>query len=94
MKKILLALVALFATIAVEAKIIKITRPYTNPKIYTSTQLSSIEFNEDGTISIYDYNNELLATLNPAFDELTIGDEEEVFLTVTKTVSTENMAPR
>jgi len=92
MKKILLALVALFATIAVEAKIIKITRPYSNPKVYTSTQLSSIEFNEDGTISIYDYNNELLATLNPAFDELTIGDEEEVFLTVTKTVSTENMA--
>lgn len=91
MKKILLALVALFATIAVEAKIIKITRPYSNPKVYTSTQLSSIEFNEDGTISIYDYNNELLATLNPAFDELTIGDEEEVFLTVTRTISTADM---
>ena len=92
MKKILLALVALFATIAVEAKIIKITRPYSNPKVYTSTQLSSIEFNEDGTISIYDYNNELLATLNPAFDELTIGDEEEVFLTTTRTISTADMS--
>lgn len=79
MKKILLALVALFATVAVEAKIIKITMANDDPKIYTSSQLSAIDFNDDGTISVYDYKGALLATLDPNFDELTIGDEEEVY---------------
>ena len=60
MKKILLALVALFATVAVEAKIIKITMANDDPKIYTSSQLSAIDFNDDGTISVYDYKGALL----------------------------------
>ena len=79
MKKILLALVALFATVAVEAKIIKITMAKGDPKFYTSSQLSAIDFNDDGTISVYDYKGALLAKLNPNFDELTISDEEEVY---------------
>ena len=79
MKKILLALVALFATVAVEAKIIKITMANDDPKIYTSSQLSAIDFNDDGTISVYDYNGALIATLNPDFDELTIDDEPVIY---------------
>lgn len=90
MKKILLVLVALIATMAAEAKIIKISHAFES-KVYTSTQLSSIEFNDDGTVSIYDYNGALLEKVNLDFYDLTIGDEEKVFKTVTRTISTADM---
>lgn len=79
MKKILLALVALLGTVAVEAKVIQIKMSNGDPQIYTSTQLSAIDFNDDGTISVYDYNGALIATLNPDFDELTIDDEPVIY---------------
>lgn len=90
MKKILLVLVALIATMAAEAKIIMISHAFES-KVYTSTQLSSIEFNDDGTVSIYDYNGALLEKVDLNFYDLTIGDEEKVFKTVTKKISTEEM---
>lgn len=90
MKKILLVLVALIATMAAEAKIIMISHAFES-KVYTSTQLSSIEFNDDGTVSIYDYNGALLEKVNLDFYDLTIGDEEKVFNTVTRTISTADM---
>lgn len=90
MKKILLVLVALIATMAAEAKIIMISHAFES-KVYTSTQLSSIEFNDDGTVSIYDYNGALLEKVNLDFYDLTIGDEEKVFKTVTRTISTADM---
>ena len=73
MKKILLVLVALIATMAAEAKIIKISRAF-DSKVYSSSELSAIEFNDDGTVSIYDYNGALLEKVDLNFYDLTIGD--------------------
>lgn len=90
MKRILLVLVALIATMAAEAKIIMISHAF-GSKVYSSSELSAIEFNDDGTVSIYDYNGALLEKLNLDFYDLTIGDEEKVFNIVTRTISTADM---
>lgn len=90
MKKILLVLVALIATMAAEAKIIKISHAF-GSKVYSSSELSAIEFNDDGTVSIYDYNGALLEKVDLNFYDLTIGDEEKVINIVTKKISTEEM---
>ena len=87
MKKILLTLMVLLATVTVQAKVIKITMSDGSWKIYTSSQLSEISFNEDGTASVVGYDGELLATLDPDIDEITINDDVEIMDITEKTLS-------
>ncbi|MBQ9362341.1 MAG: hypothetical protein IJT97_02860 [Bacteroidaceae bacterium] len=78
MKKILLAIVALVAFVAAEAKVIKITLADGSEKIYTSSELSAIDFNDDGTLTVTTYDGKVLAALGADFNELEIGDEAVV----------------
>ena len=87
MKKILLLLTAMLATMATEAKIVKITMSDGDWKIYTSSQLSAIDFNDDGIVSVVGYDGALLATLDPDIDEITISDDVEIMEITEKTLS-------
>ena len=52
MKKLLLAIMALVTSVAIQAKVIKITLSDGSQQVYTSSQLSAIDFNEDGTLTL------------------------------------------
>ena len=65
MKKILLALMALVACTTINAKIVKVTFEDNTVKYYVSAQLSAIDFNDDGIVTITSYDgNELLKDAN------------------------------
>ena len=87
MKKYLIALMALVATATVQAKIIKIAMSDGSHKIYSSSELSEINFNADGTASVVSYDGKALATIDPTIDKITIGDDEEIIKVTERTVS-------
>ena len=78
MKKILLTLIALVTFTAVDAKVIKITMKDKTTKVFTSSELSAIDFNEDGTTTITSYNGEILAQLSAEVEDVEVADEEAV----------------
>lgn len=75
MKKILLSLCLLLACIATEAKVIKVTLTDGTVKVFTSSELSAIDFNDDGKLVITTFDGQQLPALDTEFEELTIGDE-------------------
>ena len=75
MKKILLSLCLLLACIATEAKVIKVTLTDGTVKVFTSSELSAIEFIDNGTLVITTFDGQQLPALDTEFEELTIGDE-------------------
>lgn len=75
MKKILLSLCLLLACIATEAKVIKVTLTDGTVKVFTSSELSAIDFIDDGTLVITTFDGQQLPALDTEFEELTIGDE-------------------
>lgn len=75
MKKILLSLCLLLACIATEAKVIKVTLTDGTVKVFTSSELSAIDFNDDGKLIITTFDGQQLPALDTEFEELTIGDE-------------------
>ena len=75
MKKILLSLCLLLACIATEAKVIKVTLTDGTVKVFTSSELSAIDFNDNGTLVITTFDGQQLPALDTEFEELTIGDE-------------------
>ncbi len=75
MKKILLSLCLLLACIATEAKVIKVTLTDGTVKVFTSSELSAIDFNDNGTLIITTFDGQQLPALDTEFEELTIGDE-------------------
>ena len=75
MKKILLTLIALVTFTAVDAKVIKITMKDKTTKVFTSSELSAIDFNEDGTTTITSYNGEILAQLSAEVEDVEVSDE-------------------
>ena len=87
MKKILLLLTAMLATMATEAKIVKIAMSDGEWKIYSSSQLSEITFDDYGIASVVGYDGEVLATLDPSIDKITIGDDEEIISVTENTLS-------
>ena len=78
MKKILSSLLLLLVCIAAQAKVIKITLTDGTTKVFTSSELSAIDFNDDGTLTITTYDGQQIAALDADFDALTIGDEATV----------------
>lgn len=86
MKKILLSLFFLLACIVTEAKVIKVTLTDGTVKVYTSSELYAIDFNDDGTIVITTYDGRKLPALEADFDELTIDDDPVVTAVFTDTL--------
>lgn len=78
MKKIFLLLLAFMAVWAAEAKVIKLTLADGSVKVYTSSELSAIDFNDDGTLTLTTYDGVELPALDAVYEELTIGDEPTV----------------
>ncbi|MBR6275655.1 MAG: hypothetical protein IKR31_01790, partial [Prevotella sp.] len=79
MKKILLTLLALVAVMAVNAKIVKIKIADGTMKVFTTSELSSIDFNDNGTLKVTTYQGEVLEGLDAKFDELEIGSEPIIY---------------
>jgi len=68
----------LVACIATEAKVIKVTLSDGSMKVFTSSELSAIDFNDDGTLVVTAYDGRQLPALAADFIELTVGDEATV----------------
>ena len=56
MRKIFTLLFALAALMTANAKVVKITLADNTTKVFTTSQLSSIDFNDDGTLTVTDGN--------------------------------------
>ena len=79
MKKTILSMILLLAAcFAAEAKVVKVTLSDGSTKVFTSSELSAIDFNDDGTLVVTAYDGEQLPALSADFIELTIGDEPTV----------------
>lgn len=62
----------LVVCVATEAKTIKITLSDGTVKVFTSSQLSAIDFNDDGTLTITTYNGQVLPALEADFESVNI----------------------
>lgn len=78
MKKIFLLLLGMVSLLTAEAKVVKITLADGSVKIFTSSQLSAIDFNEDGTLSLTTYDGEQLPPLAGKFEMIEIGDDAAI----------------
>lgn len=78
MKKIFLLLLGMVSLLTAEAKVVKITLADGSVKIFTSSQLSAIDFNEDGTLTLTTYNGEQLPPLAGKFEMIEIGDDAAI----------------
>ena len=78
MKKILLALIAMVACTTINAKVVKITSRDKTTKVYTSSQLSAIDFNDNGTTTIKGFDGQVLAELSSEVEDVEISDTEAI----------------
>ena len=77
MKKILLALIALVACTTINAKVVKITMADKTSKVYASSQLSTIDFTDNGTVTIISYDGNVLLK-DAEVDDVTITEEPTI----------------
>ncbi len=77
MKKILLALIGLVACTTIDAKVVKITLKDKTMKVYTSSQLSAIDFSDNGTVTITSYDGNVLMK-DAEVDDVNITEEEAI----------------
>lgn len=88
MKRIMMILAAIVAmAVSAEAKIVKITLADGTQRIYTSSELSAIDFNDDGTMTVTTYDGQLLEAIDADLDSLEIGDEATVTTVFPDTLS-------
>jgi len=89
MRRILFTLLVFVACMAAEAKTIKITLADGTVKVFTTSQLDAIDFNDDGTLTITTFDGEVLEALGAEFDELTVGYEDIIYEEVDDVLSFE-----
>lgn len=65
----------LLVCIVSQAKVIKVIMADGTAKVFTSSQLSAIDFNDDGTLTVTTYDGQQLPTIGADFEVLEIGDE-------------------
>lgn len=82
-------LLVFVACMAAEAKTIKITLADGTVKVFTTSQLDAIDFNDDGTLTITTFDGEVLEALGAEFDELTVGYEDIIYEEVDDVLSFE-----
>ena len=88
MKKFLLTLTALMAMMtAVEAKVIKISLADGSQLVYTSTELQTIDFNEDGSMTITLWDGQVLPPVRGRFDVLEVDNNPTVYAQYADTLS-------
>ena len=91
MKKILLTLLALVLAFAAEAKVVKITLADGSEVVISTSELSAIDFEDDGTvrISLLDGRKYYAGQdgISALLEELTIGDDEVVYEELDRTVA-------
>lgn len=76
MRKIILTLaVMLIATVA-GAKVVNITLDDNSVRTITTSEISAIDFNKDGTVTITTYDGEVLENTSAQFEELIIDNRE------------------
>ena len=68
----------LVVCVATEAKTVKITLSDGTVKVFTSSQLSAIDFNDDGTLTITTYNGQVLPALEADFESVDINYDAAV----------------
>ncbi len=85
MKKILLALIALVACTTINAKVVKITLKDKTMQVYTSSQLSAIDFSDNGTVTITSYDGNVLMK-DAEVDDVNITEEEAITTVTAKTM--------
>lgn len=79
MKKFLLTLTALTVMMtAVEAKVIKITLTDGSQQVYTSSELSAIDINDDGTLTVTTWDGNVLPPLKGTFEVIEVDDKTAV----------------
>jgi hypothetical protein len=77
MKKILLALIAMVACTTINAKVVKITLKDKSMQVYTSSQLSAIDFSDNGTVTITSYDGNVLMK-DAEVDDVNISEEPAI----------------
>ena len=77
MKKILLALIAMVACTTINAKVVKITLKDKTMQVYTSSQLSAIDFSDNGTVTITSYDGNVLMK-DAEVDDVNISEEPAI----------------
>lgn len=79
MKKFLLTLMALMALMtAVEAKVIRIRLQDGTQQVFTSSELSAIDFNDDGTLTITTWDGHVLPPLKGEYETVEVDDKATV----------------
>jgi hypothetical protein len=78
MRKLFFALLMLVACMATEAKVVKITLTDGSVKVFASSQLSAIDFNDDGTLVVTTYDGKQLPALAAGFETIDINDEPTI----------------
>ena len=79
MKKLLLSLIMLMVTLAASAKVVKLTKADGTTKVYTSSQLGAIDVDDDGNVTVTDYQGaeiEVIAADDIA--NISISDDIEI----------------
>lgn len=79
MKKFIILTIALMAFGFANAKVIRISYSDGSQKVYTSSEVSSIVFNNNGTLTVYAYDGTLLP--QPAgrmYESVTVDDQEAI----------------
>ena len=79
MKKYILLAVAVLMFGVANAKVIRIHYSDGTTKVYTSSELSTIDFNNNGTVTVYAYDGSLIP--QPAgkiYESVTVDDQEAV----------------
>ena len=87
MKKILLTLLLLVSCFTAQAKVVKIILADGTTKVFTSSELSAIDFNDDGTLTVATYDGQVLPALAASYDEVVINDEPLIYETYADTLS-------
>ncbi len=79
MRKFYMIMVALFAVVAAEARIVTITLSDGTVKLFASHELSSITFNDDGTLTAITYDGKTIEGTDALFDKVTIDDQPAIY---------------
>ena len=86
MKKILLTIAGLLALLTADAKVVKFLLADGSMTVLTSSELSAIDFNDDGTMTVTTYDGQQIEALATDFEEIVIDDEETICTQVADTV--------
>lgn len=78
MKRFILGLFLAATTLGMSAKVVKMTLEDGSEHVVTSSEISAIDFGEDGTLLVTTFDGKEYLTTEDLFDVITIGEKEEI----------------